>query len=182
MRLWSWHTPDFSLIEGKVDHTKSKYYRKYPEAYEELHRRLGTDQLIWCYLRREDHTETPITCETEREWELEVPEDEDHVLFTDDLVWNKILGEHFGFPPRLLRNEVMKRNPCDAYQEKQFEQQLADKLRRHKPSWDKLIIETPSEAVLPGFASALVRHPIPGEWVIKPDAVATAFAATIKPT
>ena len=76
MRLWTWHTPDFSLIEEKVDHTKSKYYRKYPETCKELYRQLEEDQIIWCYLHREDHSETPITRETEREWELEVPEDE----------------------------------------------------------------------------------------------------------
>ncbi len=178
MRLWTWQTRDFDLTntKEKVDHTKSKYYgtgNGIPEAYEELHRRLGRDQLIWCYLHREDHSETPITCEIEREWELEAPEDEDHVLFIDDLVWNKILGGPCAFPTHLqswLYDEALKKNPRDSCQQKQFEQQIEDELWEPEPSevlWDKLILATLSEAVVPGWASALVRHPIPCTWVIK---------------
>lgn len=40
MKLWTWHKPDFSLVAGHVDHSKSEYFQTVkgiPEAYTSGH-------------------------------------------------------------------------------------------------------------------------------------------------
>jgi hypothetical protein len=92
MQLWTWHEPDFDLTSGEVDHSRSKYYKGtpgIPAAYAELSRLLGTDQIIWCYVRRHEYHQLPNL--TRIEWALDVPEDQ--ILgMIDAYVWNKILG------------------------------------------------------------------------------------------
>ena len=92
MKLWTWHEPDFSLLSGRVDLSRSRYYAtvaRAPQAYAELSRHLGTNQIIWCYVRRDEYHNLPHL--TRIEWALDVPDDET-LAITDAFIWNKILG------------------------------------------------------------------------------------------
>ena len=44
MKLWTWHEPDFSLLNGHVDHKLPEYVREVDglaEAYSELAARIA---------------------------------------------------------------------------------------------------------------------------------------------
>lgn len=171
MRLWTWHKQDFSLIKGKVYHVKSDYHKTVQDivaAYRKLHHRIGTDQVIWCFLRREDHVE--IAGAPEIEWELEVP-DNCILCFVDNIVWNKILCIRCTVPSAIRHQwfaEALRREPGDIDKRHQIEQQLKDEFwKQESPEvlWDKLILSKPSEATV--SACAVLRHPVPREWVVK---------------
>ena len=149
MRLWTWHKPYFLLVEGKIDHAKSEYYNMVngvPEAYKRLHQMIGTGQVIWCFIQREDHIAVPSAPEIE--WELEVPED--YILgFVDTIMWNKILGIRCSLPSTIGHqwfDEARKREPSDANKRRQIEQQLKDKFWANvQPgvSWENLFLSNP---------------------------------------
>ena len=77
MKLWTWQTLDFDLTRGTVEHGRSEVHAGLPGlavAQDEIFRRLGVDQIIWCHVRKQDSTwfnstATPPRCE----WELDVP-------------------------------------------------------------------------------------------------------------
>ena len=93
MRLWTYHKPDFSLTSGRVDLSRSDYFRCMPEipgAYAELARRVGTDQIIWCYVRPDEYNNIPeLTCV---EWALDVPDDQ-VLAIIDSFVWERIIAQ-----------------------------------------------------------------------------------------
>src|SRR5262245_49835526 len=96
MRLWTWQTPDHSLLGGCVVPERSEYVLTAPgllEAYQELASRLGTDQLVWCCTLPSENWRL-----TERiEWVLDVPSR--NVLgFVDDIVWNRIFKRQCTLP------------------------------------------------------------------------------------
>ena len=89
MQLWTFQGVGFSLHDGHVNHELSEYVREVEgvrDAYLELAKRLGTDQLIWCCSVREPH---PLKDRVE--WVIDVPVSE-ILAFVDDFVWNRILG------------------------------------------------------------------------------------------
>ena len=87
MELWSYHSPEFSLLQGRVDPTKSKFAQDYPDAYQKLCECLGTDQIVWCCTSRDDWPQKTGYCE----WALDVPNG-DFFRIVDYMVWNGILG------------------------------------------------------------------------------------------
>jgi hypothetical protein len=169
INLWTLHTPDFSIKEGRVDHSRSKYYRDTPgvkEAYPELWRRINIPdgQIIWCYL---DKTEIPITGTEKVLWEICLPESE-VIQFVDDMVWNRIL-ERKCAPPQGLRNqwrdESQKEYPNNTEAAKNYEKKCQDDYWNQKPKsnswWDELFVETGESTSV----SALIRHPVRKDWL-----------------
>jgi hypothetical protein len=165
MQLWTWHEPDFDLTSGEVDHSRSKYYKSTPgilAAYAELSRLLGTDQIIWCYVRRDEYHQLPNL--TRIEWALNVP-DNQILGMIDAYVWNKILG--IKTYPRSLYSDWLDMAPTDesarlAYINKKIE----DYHSQPEPSggwWSRLFTK---DSTIEG-ATALLRHPIPEHWVIR---------------
>ncbi len=168
INLWTLHTPDFSLTEGRVDHCKSEYYQNtagVKQAYPELWRRINIPdgQIIWCYL---DKTEIPKTGVKKILWELRLPESE--VKFVDDMVWNRILGIKCG-PPQGLRNqwkeESLKKYPNNIAAAKNYEKRCQDDYWNQKPKsnswWDELFVKRGESTSM----SALIRHPTRKDWL-----------------
>jgi hypothetical protein len=150
MKLWTWQSPDFSLTEGHVIPERSDYFQTVlgiPKAYRRLWKRFGTDQIIWCYTNADAHYKSPIV---ETEWSLDVP-DAQVLAFVDDLVWNRILGIKCALPRPLCRDWT--------------EEQVAAFWARKAPPggwWNCLFVNHGKG----DSTSALIRHPIPQEWVI----------------
>ena len=96
--LWTYHKPCFSLVKGRVDHTRSSYWEMegIPEAYAEVSARLGTDQWICCFTVDAERSERPETLvnQHEVEWVLDIPSDLELVWFYDVGVWARILGDN----------------------------------------------------------------------------------------
>jgi hypothetical protein len=167
MQLWTWHSPTFSLLEGRVDPTKSSYAKtvpKYLSVREELCRRLGTDdQIVWCSTKA-DHTLTTIE---EAEWVLEVP-DAAILALMNDWVWNLILGLK-PFPPKHLsdqwHDEGIDLFPYDQIARQRFLDEQYEKfqagLAPNGDPWSNLFVRTPAGDGI----TAIIRHPIKPEWV-----------------
>lgn len=165
MRLWTWHEPGFSLTSGHVDHDQSYYYNNnvpsFPDAYAQLAKHFGTDQIIWCYVRRDDYLDLPEL--TRVEWALDVP-DKEILAIVDPTIWNKILGNRH-VPPILhakwLEDAPVNETACDAY----IEQQEKEYHSRQEPKGgllSQLFITDPTVE----DATALLKHPIPKSWVV----------------
>ncbi len=166
MQLWTWHEPDFSLVEGKVNHERSEYFTTVcgvPEAYQELCKRLGTDQFIWCYTRGNEHNQLPS--QTRIEWVLEVPKSE-FLAIVDSFIWNRVLGEKC-WPPESLKlkwkQEAITRGCAE-----HFDQQIQAYHAQAPPQggwWALLFIDDPTAE----GANVLIRHPVPRPWVKSVD-------------
>ena len=167
VQLWTWHTPGFSLIEGRVDYTQSYYYQqtdRIAEAYHELFSRLETDQIIWCSTTWDEHSSTGHTAVC---WALEVPGSE-VFRYVDGMVWNRIVGIKCSEPRRLYyewKDEAIRRHPYDHEARHAFVEEKRRAFWLREPPqdnwWDSLFIdESEGEAIW-----ALLLHPIPSAWV-----------------
>ena len=167
MKLWSWHKPPFSLLEGHVDIRHSEYANKpnIMAACKELAARMGTDQASWCFTKREQWSQRPGY--TRVEWVLNVP-CEEILNFVDEIVWNRIAGVNVRPRKETIRrwrDEAIARFPDDPEAGHRYEQEQWDKFWAQQPPdgswWDHLFVEPQEEESV----SALVRHPIRPEWV-----------------
>ncbi len=175
--LWTWQTPDFSLLTGRVDHEKSEYVqtvRGVREAYVELAHRLGTDQLIWCYTVSDEYDSLPGN--TRVEWVLDVPVSS-VLAFVDAIVWNRILGIECGFPRRWeleWRSEAIQVHPDNVRARDRF----VDERRRafwDQPQpkggwWENLFVDQQAAECV----AALLIHPIMEEWVTRNPVVTSS--------
>ncbi len=161
MKLWTWHGTDFSLTSGCVDLSRSPYYHmpKYRFAHAELARRVGTDQIIWCYVRRTKHEERERI-----ERVLKVPKDR-LLRIIDSPIWERIIDG--AIPP-----DVREQWYCEARQRKLFfsdrekfiekkEKEYSDQPPPKGGWWTKLFIDD----ITAEGAEVLLKHPIPDSWV-----------------
>lgn len=167
MKLWTWHEPEFSLVAGRVALSRSTYYATVasaPEAYAKLARRLGTDQIIWCYPRPGEYHVRP-QC-TRVEWALDVP-DHEILAITDAYIWNKILK--LRTYPESLRHKWLDDAPIDeAARDAYLALKIAAYHSEPEPDggwWARLFT---SDGMAEG-AQVLLRHPIPQSWVVSVD-------------
>lgn len=165
MKLWSWQTPDFSLVDGTVDHTRGEYYRdtqNVPEAYDKLSQLVGTEDWIFCYIRRNDHSDPP-SGGNRCEWELDIPQDE-ILRFLDDVVWNSILDIRCSLSTerrQKIWSQVLEREPYNAEARKALERRLTEEFFpscSKEQMWTQLSVDGPGEAG--DQRSALVQHPV----------------------
>lgn len=162
LKFWTWQTPDFSLTTGHVDVTKSKYHRSMPairDAYSELARRLGTDQIVWCYTSPDQYIVYPW--DSKVGWEIRVTAK--HVLgYINSWTWERIIGTK-AHPPELRDQWLQHAIDNDLDPEDYCEHQLNQYLSIHPPSgcwWDHLFIDQPT-SYKPSDVTVLVRHPLP---------------------
>lgn len=166
--LWSFHEPGYSLLKGEADPNKSRYHDDagIMAAYAELHRRMKTNQIIWCHTRKEDFRETG---EAMIEWAFEVPEAK-VLRFYDPVVWARIIGKAGSTLPdklrRQLRKQALSRFPHDATKSKAYEAQIISEFwNQPAPSgdwWNHLFVEyTGQEGI-----DALITHPAHPSWYI----------------
>ncbi len=172
LRLWTVHPPGFSLTEGRVDHSKSKYYcdtHGVKDAYHELwHRRQIPDgQVVWCYT---DEGSIERTGEKKVKWDLYDPSLKT-ICFIDDLVWNRILGIKCGFRDGIeggigyqWHKDALEKFPNDLKASKAYEARCFEDFWSQEPKsgnwWNELFTENAGNGV-----SALIRHPIPSKWI-----------------
>jgi len=174
MRLWSYHAKEFLLTEGRGDPSRSDSAKRYPAAYQELWRRVGTDQLVWC---------CPSNARREIwggriEWELEVPP-ERFLKIVNDWVWAGIPGE----PARgcwvpvdlrfQMQTEAMQRFPDSPGDQARWYEGEVEKLLRPPGQcpWDALFVTDVDAA----STSVLLRHPIDPCWVVARSLVPRRF-------
>lgn len=164
MKLWSWQTPDFSLVRGTVDHAKGEYYRdtpNVPEAYDRLSQRVGTKDWIFCYIRRENHM--VLSNGNRCEWELDIPQDQ-ILCFLDDVFWNSILDIRCMLSPERRNKiwlQVLEREPYDAEARMALEKRLTEEFFpscSKEQMWAQLFVDGPGQAG--DQRSALVQHPV----------------------
>ncbi|MBP7937534.1 MAG: hypothetical protein KA354_23075 [Phycisphaerae bacterium] len=170
MNLWTWQSPDFSLLDGHVEPTKSPYadtVSTAPDAYRKLARCLSTDQIIWCHTLPGQHIRIPGFSMVE--WVLDVPPEE-IMGFTDSLVWNRILGIKCGLPRSWhfkWRQAARELHPHDPDKWDEYEKaQEAEFWERPPPDggwWKALCVDGRADENV----VALVRHPLKPEWVLK---------------
>jgi hypothetical protein len=167
MRLWTLHTPGFSLTSGRVDHTLSHYYNTVPgapAAYAELARQVGTDQIIWCCVRPRDR----ILDDGDVEWILDVPDDE-ILCIVDSFIWNKILG--LKTYPRSLYFQWLDRAPLEEGARVTYlEGQIEEYHSQRAPDggwWSQLYITDVTNVEEVEGANALLKHPIPRSCFIR---------------
>jgi hypothetical protein len=166
--LWSFHAPDFSLFDGQVKPDLSGYRddSQIMAAYAELKSRLGTDQIIWCYTRKDDFRETSRQMV---EWALRVPL-QNIVAFYDSVVWARIIGKTPCALPedqrRQLRNDALRHFPNDPQRRRAYEDaRTAEIWNKPAPDggwWSKLFVDRPDRDGI----DALISHPIDNSWLL----------------
>lgn len=176
IKLWSWHEPElFSLTEGRVDWGQSAYFNdetipKVKQAYAELKRLLGTDQVIWCLTNdvHHDYKGAPKVG-----WVLSVPEEKIFRIL-DTYAWEKLLGTKSY--PHSLKQKWEEELPDHVKQgSKEYEDRIQQKLdlylsnETRQEILDRLFIETPYAKAMKEYESitVLLKHPIPESWVLQ---------------
>jgi len=187
MELWTWHEPDFSLLSGRVEHNRSEYYQRVPgivAAYDELWHRLKNDgQLVWCCTDISEHGD--LESSPHVLWKLDVPPDQ--ILgFVDEIVWNRILGFRcscqslrYSWQSRAIEACCADRKPLDTELLTSMAQQYEDEFWNASPPggswWNALFLEPQAKPLV----SALIRHPVPLEWVTEnPNRTPHAISAS----
>lgn len=176
IKLWHIHkTNGFKLSEGHVDHSKSEYCNDdklgIKEAYHKLWDiiKVPDGQILWCStLNNIPKTSIPRFVST-----LEVPECY-LIKYIDDIKWNQILGNPVPLTLRYSRPIKAKANdkfPNDPQKRRTFENELEDEFWENKPPeeelWKNLFLDKPDE----DGSSALIKHPIPEEWIIESETI-----------
>jgi len=161
--LWSWQTPDFSLIKGTVDHWQSIFKKEcsgFEKSCKELFERLGTDQFIWCYTY-------PIEQWQDRErWELKVPKDR-VLTYTCNVAWHWILAHNGNnytkcCPPERLWH-LARSHASPPLKWPEFYKKFNDGWRKKTTEqlWDALFVDK----VYGDCTDVLLRHPVEKGWV-----------------
>ena len=158
MRLWSYQSPEFSLVEGRVEPEKSESVRKYRRAYEGLWAKVGTDQLVWCCTSSDDWQPEPGCCE----WILEVPE---RCIFriVDEMLWAGIRGETC-WPASVrsrLQDEAYAKYADPDRADEWVGEQIALLVNPLGDPWDSLFLSDPRDP----RASVVLLHPVERDWV-----------------
>lgn len=159
MKLWTFQSPDFSLMNDRSDWSHSIHFKnRCPETwhilkgYRTISTRLGTDQWIWCHTQ-----EQPQTCKLHSSdghpmirHDLDVPNDW-ILCFINENAWQSLIHRVVakGSGP-MLRSHWKK------------EAKLRDlKLRDYL--FTILFLESPVEL----NDSAIVPLPVKPEWILK---------------
>ena len=154
MKLWTWQGKDFSLTNGNLDSRKySAYYKRYPEAFEEFWRRLGTCQIIWCYQTKEQATFNCLKKGYKGNvlWELDVPDK--HILKHGNIcsvAWSWILNRCKCKPPFKMDKDLSQSFEC--FWESKTESEL----------WKLLFLDD----IVRVCSQLLIRYPVKKSWII----------------
>jgi hypothetical protein len=170
INLWTIHSPNFSITDGRVDHSKSEYYQNtqgVKQAYPKLWQRINIvdGQILWCFPDKNDIRKTG---EKMVLWELYLPRSE-VIQFVDDMVWNRILGIECDVPMSLRCqwcDKSLKKFPNNQKTAKEYEHKCYQEYWMQKPKagswWDELFVSSISGSI---STSVLIRHPVQSAWV-----------------
>jgi len=180
INLWTIHSEDFLISEGRVDHSKSIYCKEikgvkdaYPELWKCLSKKVSNKekakaieegQIIWCFTSKDEICRTGTR---KIKWDLSVPESE--VIFVNSFVWNRILGIRCGVGNEMRLNwqkEGIEKHPYNAKKAHDYEKECYDKFWSRKPAsgswWDELFVDDKQE----NAGHALISHPVPDSWIL----------------
>ena len=169
MKLWSLHTPGFSLTRGRVDHARSEYWREcrtVRKAYPKLWELIGVPdgQVIWYFTAQTGILRTGVK---KILWELNVP-DSEIIAFVDSIVWNRVLERQCALPRDLRARWLGEANdefPGDSAKRDAYLREQEEQFWLRKPPsgdwWDSLLTERRSHEAV----SAITRHPACEGWI-----------------
>ena len=104
MQLWTYHPSDFRVDDPDlvVDYTKGKYAEpssqvngfRYREVATKLHKRVGTTQILWCFVERGRYVRVTEDVDKDvMEWELNVPLTQILAFYRvsvwEDIIWSR---------------------------------------------------------------------------------------------
>lgn len=153
MRLYTWQAPNFDIVKDTSD-VKKYADNCLKESYDWLFKILGTDKVIWCWGREENHS----PCHTQEQvlWVLDVPEDE-IVATLNSGVWGCIIGGWNYIPANYSWWYDL---PEKEWEAKEKEWLKSNPMR----GWDKLFYLQTEEEVK--TAQFLIQSPVKEEWVV----------------
>lgn len=139
--LWTLHEDGFSIFEGEIDLTKSKYYHMpgIMAACRKLYSKINCSngQVLWCYsVKKPRDYRTGIK---QILWHLKVPKNE-ILCFINDDAWSFIIGE----------GENSNVNNRDRYS-----------IMSENDLWNELIH---NDTCLEYPRSAIINFPVPKKW------------------
>jgi hypothetical protein len=163
MRLWTFQSNDFSLTSGEIDVTRSPYYESVPnlvQAYDGLAKWLGLPkyEVVWCHVRDDFTLEH---WEGYKLWELEVSDDQ-ILAIVDSFIWCRIIDKPS--IPSSLRAQWRRDAPHDHTRGNYLDRKSTEYYAQSPPAggwWSQLSSDVSAEA-----PSALLKHPIPEDWII----------------
>ncbi len=173
--LWSWQTPDFSLIRGTVDHGRSifkKEHSGFEKSCKELSERLeiDDDQFIWCFTYPKEQWQG------RERWELEVPKHR-VLAYTCNVAWHWILAHNgnddvpcnipLKFERIWFKIANTKRNECKKKFTDDWRKKTTEQL------WNVLFLDDDAlflDKVYGDCTDVLLRHPVEDKWVKHPRA------------
>jgi len=168
IRLWTWQGSEFPITSGeqRIDWSKSEFADTctIQRAYRQLASRLGTDQYIWCFT--DEHLATWPSGNRVR-WDLEVP-DELVLAYTCDRIWQLLIrrNTYTCVQRNEWKQEAISKGLLHSNDYKPY---IDDKLREFQSQfqtesnlWEHLFLDRPIRKDV----SALVRYPVPDEWVL----------------
>ena len=187
MRLWTWQSKDFSIIDPAqtVNSPKCSRYldqelqelirSQFSPVYEKLWDILGTEQFHWYYTEEKDAKSKESNLEYNRGellWEVDVPIDNIFKIVCS-VAWSCLLGEKHYLTQSI--NDYLKRREADKYDDLHTECEKFWKQKTEDQLWELLLLDTngshdPSPIfleIIKPCTQVLLRHPVKEEWVTK---------------
>ncbi len=183
MKLWTWQSKDFSIIDPskKVDSLKYSPYlaeqipeserQRFFKVYKKLWDLIGTCQFHWYSTNKKD-VGNPECHKGKLLWEVDLPQDRIFKVVCSS-AWFRLIGRN-DYVPEYIRDFWFRKEPWNydrlekkfkAFWEKKTEDQL----------WGLLLLDSSSLRNTSSFfleiikqcTQILIRHPVREEWVTK---------------
>lgn len=171
MQLWTEQAATFALSEGQRRPDMSKYRDEITRHYEELHRRVGHDQFLWC--TREVPNEFDLrnaAANGKVYYQLDVPPS-GIVKIVDGIVWNRILGIQCSLPQAIryrFDDEAANQFPHDIAAQRARRSELEEAFWLTAPPngswWSALFIDDISRDP---NGQVLVTFPLHPSWIVR---------------
>jgi len=164
MQLWTWQKKGFSLSDpkGQVESpTHSDYYEEHKEIFERLWEILGTSQLLWCFVEKEEAMSKASELEYKGKvlWELDVPAK--HICHNVcSIAWHWILhGCRCHLPVKLRRCWKEKFPNRFRELENKFHHFFGRKTREEL--WEALVLD----GIVTDCTTPLICYPVREAWI-----------------
>lgn len=183
MKLWTWQADDSTPTFGDIDPRRpGSYYDMFPKyrpAFERLWDRLGTDQILWCFV---DEEEARKPWPHRSLWALDVPDDS-ILAVIDPGVWERILGSRTVPLHRrefclVWKQEAIEKNLDSGKYEKQKLKEYHETSPPGGDWWLNLFLDGPSDLGLSSkwvsgilgytktVSQVLLKRPVPESCVV----------------
>lgn len=153
MRLYTWQSPDFDIVRDVSD-VEKHCDEMLKDSYQWLFKMLGTNEVIWCWSREENHH--PVHALEQVQWTLDVPDEEIVAIINSD-VWDMVICEYDYIPAQFSWWYDLSDDEWDRRQE---EWRKLNPMR----GWDNIFnLQTEKQYEMAQF---LIPSPVKEEWVV----------------